>query len=393
MLDKSKIPKKYDFTKNRWPSLIYENIEDEGLLSKVKEIDEDTKNLNNKFDEYCKFIRKIEPLRKEENIIYEEYCEFVKKNFQRTSRQEKYKEFIFFDKVQTVHDNYFENNEIEKLFFKKAKNLISNFNEIYKLYRSFFNVNEMADYKYFFPKDTANSKCGPFYPTHVDFPFNVEYMRDIDTFTDHRRKDYMSDSSFDSKPCTNRTYGFYTRLHALGVEEILDIHGNMTQFYKVRVPYLPTENYARWYFDKIIDENNKLGRRIELILRSRKRSVELAENFNYVYVFSNKSYPKNTYKIGWTSGLPEDRADQLSSETGVLHPFKVEYSKKFKDAENVEKKIHQHFNEYRVRKNKEYFDLDIKKIKIYIEGIEGAKIRTKKYESELDNKLLEDEEW
>jgi len=138
---------------------------------------------------------------------------------------------------------------------------------------------------------------------------------------------------------------------------------------------------------------NRILRRIELILRSRKRSIELAENSNYVYIFSNKSYPKNTYKIGWTSGLPEDRADQLSSETGVLHPFKVEYSKKFKDAENVEKKIHQHFNEYRVRKNKEYFDLDIKKIKIYIEGIEGAKIRTKKYESELDNKLLEDEEW
>ena len=43
-------------------------------------------------------------------------------------------------------------------------------------------------------------------------------------------------------------------------------------------------------------------------------------------MYSYKSY-KNLYKIGWTSLTPEERADQLSSETGVLYPFKVIFKK------------------------------------------------------------------
>lgn len=134
----------------------------------------------------------------------------------------------------------------------------------------------------------------------------------------------------------------------------------------------------RYFYNKFLplakEALNRVLRRIILIERVRKRSVELATNLNSIYIFSNKSYPKNTYKIGWTTGLPEDRADQLSSETGVLHPFKVMYSKQFKDAEKREKQIHKHFNEYRVRKNKEYFDLDLKKIINYIDSIKEADI-------------------
>ena len=112
----------------------------------------------------------------------------------------------------------------------------------------------------------------------------------------------------------------------------------------------------------------KLKRRIELILRSRKRSVELATNLNFVYIMSSEDLPKDAYKIGWTSNLPEERAEELSG-TSVLHDYKVEYSKKFKDAEKVEKQIHNHFSEFRIKKNKEVFKVKLEKIIEYIDSI------------------------
>ena len=83
---------------------------------------------------------------------------------------------------------------------------------------------------------------------------------------------------------------------------------------------------------------------------------------------SSEDLPKNSYKIGWTSNLPEERAEELSG-TSVLHDYKVEYSKKFKDAEKIEKKIHKHFDEFRIRKNKEIFNLKLEKIIEYIESL------------------------
>ena len=53
----------------------------------------------------------------------------------------------------------------------------------------------------------------------------------------------------------------------------------------------------------------------------------------------------------------------------MLHDFKVEYSTKFRDAEKIEKKIHKHFKDFRIRKNKEIFNLKIEKIIEYIESI------------------------
>jgi hypothetical protein len=135
-------------------------------------------------------------------------------------------------------------------------------------------------------------------------------------------------------------------------------------------------------FEEIIDEEVFRGWRIDLLthyerysrkstlnLRSIERNKKLAENLNFVYVMSNKSY-KNLYKIGWTSLTPEERADQLSSETGVLYPFKVIFKKRFKDAEKVEKKIHRKFSNYRVKKNKEYFEAKLEDIKEYINSLD-----------------------
>ena len=99
---------------------------------------------------------------------------------------------------------------------------------------------------------------------------------------------------------------------------------------------------------------------MELILRGRKKGKEKMENVGSVYVFSNKSLPPNTYKIGSTYKLPEERAEQLSG-TAHLTPFKVVAKIKIQSAEYYEKSIHKLLNKYRV--GKEYFELELDKIK------------------------------
>lgn len=107
------------------------------------------------------------------------------------------------------------------------------------------------------------------------------------------------------------------------------------------------------------------------LIRDRLRKILRDEHLEtkdlYVYVLSNKAIP-NLYKIGWTSGLPEDRAQELST-TGVPHPYKVEYSKKFKNADKIEKQCHDHFKKNRVANNREFFEVPLNEIREYIDSI------------------------
>ena len=102
-------------------------------------------------------------------------------------------------------------------------------------------------------------------------------------------------------------------------------------------------------------------RQIELILRGRKKEKEKIENVGYIYVLSNKAYPK-IYKIGSTYGDVHERAEDLTG-TGHLIPFKVEAKIKIKSAEYYEKKTHALLNSYRVKQNREFFEIDLNKIK------------------------------
>ena len=79
-------------------------------------------------------------------------------------------------------------------------------------------------------------------------------------------------------------------------------------------------------------------------------------------MFSSQSLPPNTYKIGSTYKLPEERAEQLSG-TGHLTPFFEVGKIKIKSAEYYEKSIHKLLTKYRVKENKEFFELELDKIK------------------------------
>jgi len=113
------------------------------------------------------------------------------------------------------------------------------------------------------------------------------------------------------------------------------------------------EHYIEFKID------NKL-RKLELMLRGKKKSKEKLENKGYVYVLSNKAYP-NIYKIGSTYSLPEERAEELTG-TGHLTPFKVVGKIKLQSAEYYEKLIHKLLKKYRVKEGREFFKLDLNKI-------------------------------
>ena len=128
---------------------------------------------------------------------------------------------------------------------------------------------------------------------------------------------------------------------------------------------LPREIAEKSIYEKDINIKNsnheKRLRKIELILRSRKKNTEKIENVGYVYVLSNKAY-ENIYKIGSTYGLPEERAEELTG-TGHLTPFKVVGKIKIRSAEYYEKSIHKLLKDYRVKQNREFFELDLDQIK------------------------------
>ena len=74
-----------------------------------------------------------------------------------------------------------------------------------------------------------------------------------------------------------------------------------------------------------------------------------------VYILTNPDYP-NHVKIGSTTLSPQERCDQISSQTGVLSPFQVHYFVEVSDCEKVGRLVHQELKEF--RDSKEFFKID-----------------------------------
>jgi hypothetical protein len=85
-----------------------------------------------------------------------------------------------------------------------------------------------------------------------------------------------------------------------------------------------------------------------------------------VYVLTNQAMP-DLVKIGVTSSDDvETRMQQLDS-TGVPLPFECYYAAEVEDATAVEKALHTAFTESRVRRNREFFEIDPNRAKVIIE--------------------------
>ena len=75
----------------------------------------------------------------------------------------------------------------------------------------------------------------------------------------------------------------------------------------------------------------------------------------HVYILTNPDYP-NHVKIGSTTLSPQERCEQISSQTGVLSPFQVHYFVEVSDCEKVERLVHQELKDF--RDSKEFFKID-----------------------------------
>jgi hypothetical protein len=93
--------------------------------------------------------------------------------------------------------------------------------------------------------------------------------------------------------------------------------------------------------------------------------VNRGEGNQWVYILSNISIP-NALKIGYTNLTPEIRAKQLSSSTGVVTPFKVEWAFKCFDGNLLENEIHEVLKEYRINNQREFFQVDLEEAKSVI---------------------------
>ena len=76
----------------------------------------------------------------------------------------------------------------------------------------------------------------------------------------------------------------------------------------------------------------------------------------YVYVLANSSMP-GLVKVGKTTRLPSERAEELSGVTGVATPFIVVYEERFEDCDAVEAHVHTILaaKGLRISENREFF--------------------------------------
>lgn len=81
----------------------------------------------------------------------------------------------------------------------------------------------------------------------------------------------------------------------------------------------------------------------------------------YVYILSNPSIP-GQYKVGYTTGDPYKRANQLSISTSVPTAFQVEWFFPCNNAEGLEYEIHKKLDSDRVANNREFFVTPLAKI-------------------------------
>lgn len=96
--------------------------------------------------------------------------------------------------------------------------------------------------------------------------------------------------------------------------------------------------------------------------RIKEHQVETNIDYQYVYILTNKAMP-GLIKIGFTDKTPQKRVEGLNRASGVPMDFDIEWAFPCFNAIRLEKEIHQYFDGYRLRKNREFFRVPIDKAK------------------------------
>lgn len=85
-------------------------------------------------------------------------------------------------------------------------------------------------------------------------------------------------------------------------------------------------------------------------------------SIGYVYVLWNPAFRPNRFKVGRTARTPEERASELSAETGVPEPYEVHYKERVRDCVLAERLIHERLHSVRMDTRKEFFEAPLSEI-------------------------------
>ena len=96
--------------------------------------------------------------------------------------------------------------------------------------------------------------------------------------------------------------------------------------------------------------------------------INRGDGNQWIYILSNPTIP-DALKIGYTNLSPELRAKQISSSTGVVVPFKVEWAFRCFDGSLMENEVHIALKEYRISNQREFFQVDLEEAKNIIKLI------------------------
>lgn len=106
-----------------------------------------------------------------------------------------------------------------------------------------------------------------------------------------------------------------------------------------------------------------------------------------IYILSNNEY-KGKLKIGFTTGDLVDRVNRLNRETSQLGIFKVEWSMEVDSVGVAEDVVHYLLKSYRVRNNKEFFEISLNRAIKACEHVSRAI-----FESEVVRPKFTPEDW
>ena len=110
-----------------------------------------------------------------------------------------------------------------------------------------------------------------------------------------------------------------------------------------------------------------------------------------VYILINEAMP-GIIKIGWTDKKVEERMKELDT-TSTPVPFTCYFAKRVEDPTFVESKLHEAFDEFRIRDNREFFRMSPDQAKAALEIATGTDVTPKDdvVESESDRVALNKE--
>lgn len=81
------------------------------------------------------------------------------------------------------------------------------------------------------------------------------------------------------------------------------------------------------------------------------------DDTGWIYVLSTREEP-NILKVGRTERSVSQRVKEINGATGVLHPFGARYVFRVNSSVEAEKVIHEALSSYRIRDDREFFDID-----------------------------------